>query len=83
MPSLSGTKGIFSGDHQFSGLLILSHPLLTFTSANLDTSREWQIFSLPISARPPYGVIISQTCDICEPRPNNPFINIAPIVDLS
>ena len=59
------------------------HPLLPFTEANGDSARNWQIFTLPIANRPPYGLVISQTCDICEARPNNPFVDVAPVVDLS
>jgi hypothetical protein len=59
------------------------HPLMPFTQANSDPSREWQILSLRPTDRPAYGVVVSQTCDICEPRPNNPFIDVAPVVDLS
>jgi hypothetical protein len=59
------------------------HSLLPFTLENSDSTREWQILSLPAANRPAYGVVISQTCDICEPQPNNPFIDVAPVVDLA
>ncbi len=58
-------------------------PLLPFTADNGNVARDWQIFSLPHSARPPFGVVISQTCDICEARPANPFVTIAPVYDLA
>ena len=60
-----------------------SSPLLPFTAENGDSQRSWQIFSLPVGERPPYGVIVSQTCDICEARPVNPFIDIAPVYDIA
>ena len=59
------------------------HPLLTFTADNSDPARSWQILSLPEVARPPYGVVVSQTCDICEARPVSPFIDIAPVYDVA
>jgi hypothetical protein len=57
-------------------------PLLPFTADNGDSRRDWQIFSIPASARPPYGVLISQTCDICEARPVSPFVDLAPVYDM-
>jgi hypothetical protein len=59
------------------------HPLLPFTQKNTDATREWQIVSIPATRRPSYGVVVSQTCDISEPRPNNPFVEVAPVVDLA
>lgn len=58
-------------------------PLLPFTEENGDRARTWQVFSLPEKARPEFGVVVSQSCDICEVRPTNPFICVAPVVDLS
>lgn len=58
------------------------HPLLPFTAANADPDREWQVLSLAAADRPPYGVIVSQTCDICEVKPLSPFVDLAPVIDL-
>ncbi len=58
-------------------------PLLPFTEENGDRARMWQVFSLPEKARADYGVVVSQSCDICEAKHTNPFICVAPVVDLS
>jgi hypothetical protein len=58
-------------------------PLLPFTAHNGDPERDWQIFSVPALARPPYGVLVSQTCDICEARPVSPFVDVAPVYDIA
>ena len=58
-------------------------PLLPFTAKNGDPARQWQIFSLPEAERPPFGVVISQSCDICEAKPVSPFIDVAPVYDLA
>jgi hypothetical protein len=55
---------------------------LPFTAANGDSQLVWQVLSLPAVARPPYGVVVSQTCDICEVRPVSPFIVVAPVYDI-
>jgi hypothetical protein len=58
------------------------HPLLPFTEKNGDSARDWQVLALPVGERPSYGVITSQTCDICEAKPTSPFIEVAPVYDL-
>jgi hypothetical protein len=58
-------------------------PLLPYTADNGRDDRAWQVFSLSTDARPPYGAVISQTCDICEPSPSNPFINVAPVYNVA
>jgi hypothetical protein len=80
-------------DHWHQGDLIESpplfwaadprEPLLPFTRDNGDSARDWQIFSLAATDRPPYGAVLSQTCDICEPRPVSPFVDVAPVYDIS
>lgn len=59
------------------------NPLLPFTRDNSDPSRAWQILSLPEIIRPPYGVVVSQTCDICEVQPVSPFVEVAPVYDIA
>lgn len=58
------------------------NPLLPFTASNSDPARTWQVLSLAAGDRPPFGAIVTQTCDISEARPLSPFVDVAPVIDL-
>lgn len=59
-------------------------PLCDFTAENADPSTAWQVLALPEDLRPAYGILTSQTCDICEQGDwNNPFVQISPVINLA
>lgn len=77
------------------GTLVQSPPLVYAASAEHpihDTSKAWSTSSkadsgvvnvLPEEERPPYGLIITQTCDLVEEgRPKRPWVLIAPVYAL-
>jgi hypothetical protein len=58
-------------------------PLCPFTAENADRERTWQVLALPEEMRPAWGIVTSQTCDICEVGGwDNPFIQVSPVIDL-
>ena len=59
-------------------------PLCDFTTQNADPSLSWQVLALPEDLRPAYGILTSQTCDICEQGDwDNPFVQVSPVIDMA
>jgi hypothetical protein len=59
-------------------------PLCPFTAENGDQASVWQVLALPLDMRPAYGIVTSQTCDVCEAGDwDNPFIQVVPVIDLN
>jgi hypothetical protein len=58
-------------------------PLCPFTAENANPGAAWQVLALPEEMHPAYGIVTSQTCDICEQGEwANPFIQVSPVIDL-